>query len=117
AAAGISRRGLYLHFASRADLLTALVPHVDPMLDPEGSVPHIPEVQGARRAIREAPDARAALDEWVRHLTTYHARLRPVLEAIDRARATDPDAAAMWDHAVQGWRSGAHHLAARLEPE
>jgi AcrR family transcriptional regulator len=106
-AAGISRRGLYLHFASRADLLTALVPHVDRVLDLEGSL----------RPIREAPDSLTALDEWVRHLTTYHARLRPVLEAVDRARATDPDAAAMWDHAMEGWRSGTHHLAAWLERE
>jgi AcrR family transcriptional regulator len=106
-AAGISRRGLYLHFASRAELLTALVAHVDRVLDLEGSL----------RPIREAPDALAALDEWVRHLTTYHAQLRPVLEAVDRARPTDPDAAAMWDHVMRGWRSGAHTLASWLDRE
>jgi AcrR family transcriptional regulator len=106
-AAGISRRGLYLHFASRADLLTALVQHVDRALDLEGSL----------RPILEARDALTALDEWVRHLTTYHARLRSVVEAIDRARATDPDAAAMWEHVMQGWRSGTHLLASRLELE
>ena len=106
-AAGISRRGLYLHFASRAELLTALVQHVDRALDLEGSI----------RPILEAPDALTALDEWVRHLTTYHVRLRPVLEAIDRARATDPDVEVMWAHAMQNWRSGAHLLASWLERE
>ena len=106
-AAGVSRRGLYLHFASRAELLTALIDHVDRALDLEGSI----------RPIREAPDALAALDEWVRHLTTYHAQLRPLVDAIDRARATDPDAAAMWEHAMQGWRGGAHLLASWLERE
>jgi AcrR family transcriptional regulator len=103
--AGISRRGLYLHFASRAELLTALIHHVDRALDLEGSI----------RPIREAPDAVTALDEWVRHLTTYHAQLRPLLDAIDRARATDSDAAAMWEHAMRGWREGAHQVAAWLE--
>jgi AcrR family transcriptional regulator len=106
-AAGISRRGLYLHFASRAELLTALIHHVDRALDLEGSL----------RPIREAPDVLAALDEWVRHLTTYHVQLRPVLEAIDRARATDPDAAVMWDQVMEGWRSGTHLLASWLQRE
>jgi AcrR family transcriptional regulator len=104
-AAGVSRRGLYLHFASRAELLTALIQHVDRALDLEGSI----------RPIREAPDALTALDEWVRHLTTYHAQLRPLVDAIDRARGTDPDAAAMWEHAMRGWREGAHTIASRLE--
>ena len=104
-AAGVSRRGLYLHFASRAELLTALVEHVDRLLDLECSL----------RPIREAPDALTALDEWVRHLTTYHSRLRPVVDAIDRARQADPDAAVMWEHAMRGWREGALLLASWLE--
>ncbi len=104
-AAGISRRGLYLHFPSRAELLTALIHHVDRALDLESSI----------RPIREAPDALTALDAWVRHLTTYHAQLRPLLDAIDRARATDPDAAAMWEHAMSRWRAGAHLVASWLE--
>ena len=58
-AAGVTRRGLYLHFASRTDLLVALIHHVDQTLDLEAST----------RPVVEAPDALAALDAWTAHLT------------------------------------------------
>lgn len=106
-AAGVTRKGLYLHFASRAELLSALRGHVDEVLDLEGSL----------RPIREAPDAAAALDEWVRHLVEYHSRIRVLLDAVDRARATDADAAAVWEQTMGVWLAGCREMAGWLERE
>lgn len=105
AAAGITRRGLYLHFSSRAELLIAVIHRRNEVLDLAGSI----------RPIYEAPDALAALNEWVRHLTHYHSQIRPVVDAVDRARATDADAAAMWEEAMKGWQGACSVLAEWLE--
>jgi AcrR family transcriptional regulator len=105
--AGVTRRGLYLHFPSRTELLAAVRRHVDEVLGLEDSV----------RPIREAPDAVAALREWVRHLTDYHSRLRAVVDATDRARATDADAAAVWEETMEIWRAGCVAMAERLAAE
>jgi len=106
-AAGVTRRGLYLHFASRTELLVALRRHIDEVLGLEGSI----------QPIVTAPDAVAALTEWVRHLTEYHAKIRVVTDAVDRARSTDADAAAVWAEAMVGWHSGCLGLAKRLKRE
>jgi AcrR family transcriptional regulator len=106
-AAGVTRRGLYLHFASRTELLVALRAHVDASLGLERSV----------QPVVDAPDAVAALTEWVRHLTEYHAKVRVVTDAIDRARVTDADAAAVWAEAMAGWQAGCLGLAKRLKKE
>lgn len=105
--AGIQRRSVYLHFASRADLLTALLAHMDAALD----------VASSTRSVRDAPDAVTALDEWAGHLARYHPRILPVARAVDRARRTDPDAAALWDRAMRGWYAACRDLAARLADE
>lgn len=106
-AAGVTRKGLYLHFGSRAELLSALRGHVDQVLDLEASL----------RPVREAPDAAAALDAWVRHLVDYHSRIRVLLDAVDRARATDADAAVAWEEVMEVWLSGCRQIAAWLERE
>ncbi len=105
--AGVTRRGLYLHFPSRTELLAAVRRRMDEVLGLEDSI----------RPIREAPNAVAALREWVRHLTDYHSRLRTVLDATDRARATDADAAAVWEETMQIWRAGCVAMANRLAAE
>lgn len=83
ARAGVSRRGVYLHFTSRTDLVTALFDH---MADAEG-------LEESLRPVWTAPDSVAALRAWVRHLVAYHPRMIAVDRAIERVRATDPDAA------------------------
>jgi AcrR family transcriptional regulator len=103
-AAGVTRRGLYLHFATRTDLFVALIQHVDQVLD----------VDASTRPVLEAPDALAALDAWAAHLSRYHARIRRAVDAIDRARASDPAAAAAWSTVMVRWQSGAEYVAARL---
>lgn len=84
--AGVSRRAVYLHFNSRADLLLALFRHVNDTEDLAGSL----------RAIDTAPDAVVALDAWAAHVAHFHSRLLPFAAAIERARGADADAAAHW---------------------
>lgn len=106
-ATGITRRGLYLHFASRGQLFAALFDHVNQRLDLEGSL----------RPAREAPDAVTALTAWARHVAGYHSRLVPVVRAVDRARHDDADAAQLWQAAMGAWYGGCRALAAALAAE
>jgi hypothetical protein len=98
---------VYLHFASRTDLLIALIQHVDQTLDLEAST----------RPALQAQDAVAALDAWAAHVVRYHARIRRAVDAIDRARASDPAAASAWHAVMTRWQDGAHVLARRLDAE
>ncbi|MFL5560817.1 MAG: TetR/AcrR family transcriptional regulator [Gemmatimonadaceae bacterium] len=85
--AGISRRALYNHFTSRADLVAALFDH-------------IAEAEGLARSVRpaiDAPNAETALDEWAQHLARYHPRLLAIDRAIARVRKVDQDAAQHWE--------------------
>lgn len=104
--AGVSRRALYLHFASRGELLLALHEHVDTRLDLEASV----------RPVYEATDAAAALNAFVDHLVRYHS---PIME-IDLALLSagdDPDVAAVIEQGSEIWHSGCLKLAQRIQDE
>ena len=70
-AAGISRQGLYLHFATRGQLFLGLFDHVNEVLD----------LDAALRPIREAVDALAALDGWAVLVATYHSRTISLIRA------------------------------------
>lgn len=82
--AGISRRGSYLHFRSRSEVVRSLFPHVAARHDLKGSL----------TLVWKAPDAVSALEEWARHLARYHTRLLPIDRALQRVYREDPDAAA-----------------------
>jgi AcrR family transcriptional regulator len=84
--ARVSRRAAYLHFPSRADLLTELFGYVR---EQEGLADSLEQVW-------KAPEAAAALDEWASHLARFHPRVMAVARAVQRVRRTDPDAAAQW---------------------
>jgi AcrR family transcriptional regulator len=107
ARAGVSRRAVYLHFPSRAALVDALFQHI---AEREG-------LGESTRRVWDAPDATAALDEWARHLATYHARLLPVSRAIDRVRRVDADAAHHRQRVVREQLANCRRLAARLAEE
>lgn len=81
--AGVSRRGVYLHFTSRTELITALF----------GFMAGVEGLAESLRPVWAAPDSVTALREWVRHLVAYHPRLIAVDRAIERVRGQDPDAA------------------------
>ncbi len=92
--AGVSRRAVYLHFASRSELVGALFFYV---AETEG-------LQASLQRVRDAPDGVAALKEWARHEATYHVRILGVARALEHVGRTDPDAAA-WRR-----RIGTHQL-------
>jgi AcrR family transcriptional regulator len=107
ARAGVSRRAIYLHFASRGDLLLALHEHVDRVLDLEASV----------RPVREAPDGVALLRELAAHLARYHPRILRIDRALEAARRSDADVARLWDQGLQVWHDGCREIARRLSDE
>jgi AcrR family transcriptional regulator len=82
--AGVTRRAVYLHFSSRAELVSALFDYV---ADAEG-------LERSLALVWEAPDAAAALDEWAQHVARYHPRLLAVDRAVALESGRDPDAAA-----------------------
>lgn len=105
--AGVSRRAVYLHFASRAELLTELFGYVS---EQEG-------LAASLQPVWQAPDAAAALEEWARHLACFHPRVLAVARAIQRVRRVDPDAEAHWALVMADQQACCHRLAAWLARE
>lgn len=105
--AGVTRRAVYLHFASRADLVGALF----------DDVAATERLEESTRPVWEAPDAAAALDEWARHLARYHPRLLAVTRAAERVRGADPDAARHRRRVHRAQLANCRRLAERLERE
>lgn len=105
--AGVSRRAVYLHFASRTELVTALFDH---LADAEG-------MAASLHPVWAAPDAVTALREWVRHLVRYHPRLIAVDRAVERVRGADPDAARHHRTVVEAQLANCRRIAARLDEE
>lgn len=79
--AGVTRRAVYLHFESRADVVDALFAYIAETEDLHGSVDRV----------WAAPDSIAALDEWAQHFTRYHSKVLPVDRAVHRVHHADPD--------------------------
>jgi AcrR family transcriptional regulator len=102
AAAGVSRQLLYLHFASRGELLLAVTRAVDEEVRPTTD----------QQRVEEAPDARTALREAVALQGRIKPRIAGVAAALDRLRASDADAARAWQE-----REDARHARARAVVE
>jgi AcrR family transcriptional regulator len=105
--AGVTRRSVYLHFPTRAELVAALFDHVA-------------AVAGLAESLAEvwaAPDAVTALDEWAAHLARYHPRLLAVDRAVERVRHADVDAAAHRKRVVAARLASCRRLAVRLHDE
>jgi AcrR family transcriptional regulator len=105
--AGVTRRAAYLHFASRAALVSALFDHI-------AEAERLPD---SLARVWAAPDSVSALREWAAHLARYHPRLLAVDRAIERVRRTDPDAAAHRDRVAAAQLAGCRRLAAWLHRE
>lgn len=106
-AARVSRQGVYLHFADRADLLLALVRHADAKRGLEKEL----------QRIEKAPDGASALRETV----ALQARMNPlvwaVARALDAVRRTDKAAERGWQDRLQHRLEGARKLIGRLQKE
>jgi AcrR family transcriptional regulator len=103
--AGVTRRAVYMHFPTRAELV-------------DGLFAHVAEVEGLEASVERvwaAPDGVAALDAWARHLADYHARLITVTKAVERVGDRDPDARRHRQTVVRAQRANCRRLAQWLE--
>ena len=105
--AGVSRRAVYLHFTTRAELVAALFRRLGETED----------IAASLQRVWDSPDSAAALAEWGRHLARTHPKILPVILAAERARHADPDAAALWQAGQHRWLTGARRLADWLARE
>jgi AcrR family transcriptional regulator len=106
-AAHLSRQAVYLHFADRADLMVALVQHVD---EKRGMAAEI-------RKVAEAPTGRDAL----REMASLQARMNPAVwaaaRAVDAVRRTDRAAERSWQDRLKHRLDGCATIVSRLVAE
>ncbi|WP_327141329.1 TetR/AcrR family transcriptional regulator [Nocardia sp. NBC_01327] len=105
--AGVTRRAVYLHFATRTDLVMALYRSL-------AETENLPE---SLQAVWDAPDAVSGLREWAAHLVRSHLRILAVLRAVEQAQHIDPDAAALWRFSQGNWLKGSRRVIERLARE
>src|SRR5437773_6935910 len=91
--AGVSRQAIYLHFASKTKLLEALVgalneKHVFPAFE--------------RHQLWQSSSGLYALDAWVEVVAVTTPPILAVVNAVDSARRSDPEAEAMWRVNLEG---------------
>jgi len=98
--ARVSRRAVYLHFATRTDLLAALY----------RSLGETEDLARSLQAVWDCPDAVTALTEWAEHIARSHPRILGILRAVERAQYGDPDAAELWHTAQGNWLKGCRRL-------
>lgn len=105
--AGVSRRAVYLHFDSRAELLAALLLHLG----------EAEELGTSLQRVWDSPGSLSALDEWARHLARAHPRILLIARAVDQVRRTDPHVAGLRAEIMRRWRMGCERLMAWLDAE
>jgi AcrR family transcriptional regulator len=106
-AARVSRQALYLHFADRAALFTALVRHAD-------------EQRGLPEAIQrivDAPSGVAALLEMVALQARLNPGIWPVTRAFEAVRRRDAAAERSWQDRLEHRWQGCRAMVARLAQE
>ena len=106
-AARLSRQAIYLHFADRADLLIALIRHVDELRG-------LPE---KLRKIAEAPSGMAAAREMVALQASDNPGLWPIARVFDAVRRSDPAVERSWQDRLQNRLEGCRAIVARLQEE
>ncbi|GAA0252735.1 hypothetical protein GCM10009527_056130 [Actinomadura nitritigenes] len=105
--AGVSRRAVYLHFASRAELISELFDYVS----------EVEDIEGRFAPVSDAPDAVAALERFAHRHAAFLPRILAVSRAVEREAGDDPDAARHWA-AAMSWRYATNRaLIARLDAE
>jgi AcrR family transcriptional regulator len=105
--AGVSRRGAYLHFTSRTDLLRALYAYLG----------ETESLGASLQAVWDSPDAAAALTKWAEHIARAHPRILGVVRAVEHSRYDDADAARLWRTGQGNWLRGCRRLMRWLADE
>lgn len=103
--AGVTRRAVYLHFASRSELVAELFDFVS---EAEG-------LAASAAPVWAAADAVAALEQWAAHLARFQPRVLAISRAAERLSAADPDAAEHRRRYLREQLSACRRLAAWLE--
>jgi len=106
-AVGISRQALYLHFPDRAQLLLALVAHVD---DQE-------QLQAGRASVQQAVDASEAIRAFAGMQAWRNPKIAAAARALDGTRHADRAAAAAWADRTGNRMRGAICITERLHGE
>ncbi|MBV1916379.1 MAG: TetR/AcrR family transcriptional regulator, partial [Pseudomonadales bacterium] len=106
-AAGISRQAVYLHFASRTELLVATTRHLDEVLD----LDH--RLAPSRTATSGVERLELFIDHWGRYIPDIYG----VAKALLLARDTDEAAAAAWSDRMQAMRDGCRAAIEMLHSE
>jgi len=104
-AARVSRQALYLHFADRAALFTALVRYAD-------------EQRGLSEAIRRvenAPSGVAALREMAAMQAAINPHIWPLARVLEAVRAEDEAAEQAWQDRLAHRLQGCRAIVARLD--
>ena len=104
---GISRQALYLHFPDRAQLMLALVAHLDEK----------EQLQAGRAAVAQAADAAGAIRAWARMQAWRNPKIAAAARALNDTRHADPAAAAAWADRTGNRMRGAITIIERLRAE
>ncbi len=104
---GISRQAVYLHFASRTQLLVAATRHLDESLDLEGRL----------APSRAAASGTERLGLYVEFWGRYVPDIYGVAKALLLAKDTDAAAGAAWDDRMAAMRDGCRAVAEALHAE
>lgn len=103
--AGITRQALYLHFATRAELLVATTHYLDELKDAEQRL--VP----SRTAETGIERLEAFIEAWGAYIPEIHG----VAKALLAMRDTDEAAAQAWDERMQDMREGCEAAIKALE--
>ena len=106
-ACGISRQALYLHFASRADLMIATIRYVD-------------EANGHNDRLERAHESKTAiefLEQSVEIWGNYMPEVYGLAKAMLRARDTDDAMAAAWNDSMRCLRDACQEMVGALDRE
>jgi AcrR family transcriptional regulator len=104
--AGVSRQAIYLHYASKAELLRALHERVNEQ-----------DIAPVFDKVWEAKTATAALDAWIDASAEAIPRIMAIFNALEAPSRFDPDVGATWQAPAQGHYADCRRLAERLGHE
>lgn len=106
-AAGVSRQAVYLHFGSRAGLLTATARYLDQQMDhPSRS-----------RPIFEAKNGEEALEAFVQFWSGYLLDIYGLAKALLLAKESDEAAAAAWTDRMEALYEKCRWVIGRIEAD
>ena len=105
--AGISRQAVYLHFATRAELLVAATHFLDELKDSNA------RLAASRSALTGVERLNSFIEAWCGYIPEIYAVARALLAMHE----TDAEAAAAWDERMRDMREGCEAAIRALEAD